>query len=44
MTNALILSMLALLVSSHGVDHKVVFLILWWAAIFFNTFASEKLR
>lgn len=44
MTNALILSMLAMLMYSHGVDDMVIFCILWWVAIFFNTFAGEKWR
>lgn len=44
MTNALILSMLAFLVDSHGVDYPRVFTVTWWLAVFFNAFAPKKWR
>lgn len=44
MTNALILSMLFMLMYYNGVEHKVLFMILWWLATAFNVCGSEKWR
>lgn len=44
MTNALILSMLFMLMYSNGVEHKVLFMIFWALANLFNIWGSEKWR
>lgn len=44
MINALILSMLYLLMHSNGVEYKVVFMIFWALANLFNIWDSEKWR
>ena len=44
MTNALILGMMWMLFESTDVSYPKVFVLMWWLAILFNSFAGEKWR